>query len=298
VPGQSSKPLSRPWKSMLVPMVMGALWICGAIGPAVAQNPTGAHVELWYGMRRVDGLDSAPPAAAAPVEPARPTLTVKKEVAAPLATPPPPPVPLPPRFASFVPPPSVQASRVREPVKIPITSVLPARANSAAPSVSIAPESRRADPAKRAGSGEGFLGMPPALLISMLIALILGPLLGALSCWLLLRRQSRHHAGPVRVDFSSPSIYGVPAPSASTVALQTLQPEAASCQAETPASRVVPRPGGLPARPAPAAEAFDPGPSFVAVMQQKEDALRRHEEGILQYLVEQNVELMEQIAYS
>jgi hypothetical protein len=287
----------RPLKMALG--VALALWIQGAPSPAFSQNPTGAQVELWYGIRRVDGLSPAQPVTATQVQPIPEIRTVKMEAkaVADVSSAPPPlpssllPVSVPLTLVKEPPLPPVLASREFTPAATAPAECSPAKSSPPPPQVPGNPAPRSPDGAEK---GESFFhGFPPTQLFCILIAVITGPVLGALSCWLLIRRFGRRPAESLRVDFSGPPIYGVTAPSASTAAPQPLQPAGGPRQTEGPERRAAVNPA---ARPATAAEMFDPGPSYAAVRQQREDALRRHEEGILQYLVDQNIELMEQLA--
>jgi hypothetical protein len=312
VPGNRSKLLPPPWRHLLLHVAFGALWIQCAISPAFAQNPTGTHVEVWYGMRRIDAQELSQPEIAKPIKPPRPPLPLpaKKEgrVAVPELTPSRPnqaptsvmavPVHMP------SPPLAAPASRAMEQAKAPGTSVSHDQTNSIPmPSpLSAPPDSPANSPRGVLPAGEAAYGVAPAPLLCALIAAIASPLLGALSFWLLLRRYSRAHGSPFRIDFSSPPIYGVPVPSASSTGLPAFQPDTAPRDVARSPDRATTGMHVIPDAPVAAttaatrtAEVFDPGPSYAAVAQQQQDALRRHEEGILRYLVDQNVELMEQI---
>ncbi len=143
--------------------------------------------------------------------------------------------------------------------------------------------------------GDKFFGIPLVPLLSVLAALGGGLLLGALSFWLLLRRSSNRSGEPVRVDFSAAPIYAVPVPSASTVECQPPPPDVAPRQTEkidAPSDAV---PDAIAALPPTLAEVFDPGPMYAEVAKQRQETLLRHEEGILHYLVDENIKLLEQI---
>ena len=289
-------------------LAIGLSWINGAVPPVFAQDATETHVEMWYGMRRVDSVALTKSPTTPQQEPVRVPLLppVKKEnhIVAPATPGPvaPPAAIVPPREQSPSVPPTTRSSLLIEQAKTPAsvahgeTSVvlnpLPINALPVAPQNGggiILP------------AGDGPYGLTLVPLLCVLVAVIAGPLLGVLSFWLLLRRYRQHPAGPVRVDFSAAPIYGVTVPSASTAVCQPSQPDVAPRQVEKSDVPSTAAPVAITAAPAIKAEAFDLGPMYADVAQRKQDALLRHEEGILRYLVEENVKLMEQIgqfAYS
>jgi len=120
-----------------------------------------------------------------------------------------------------------------------------------------------------------------AQMICTLVAVVVGPLLAVLAFWVVLRRHSARHGPLFRVEFSSAPLYNVAAPSVGTSSSSSV---GAGAGPATPAAES-PRQG----------EAFDLGPTYSEAIQQQNEAPRLQDEGILRYLVDQNVKLMEQI---
>jgi len=131
------------------------------------------------------------------------------------------------------------------------------------------------------GADAGLYHLAMAQLACTLGALVAGPLLAVLAFWVLLRRHGRRHGPLFRFEVANPPLHGLTPPSASPPAPM----------------HVSAAPSAPPRDPEPEnrAEAFDLGPNVGDVSQQKHDAARRQEDGILRHLVDQNLKLMEQI---
>jgi hypothetical protein len=142
------------------------------------------------------------------------------------------------------------------------------------------PAPDRAEPsADSMSKGKNLYSIEIVSLIGTLGAVIAGPLLGVLAFWLLLRRYTDRHGPLFRVEFAGAPLYGRTVP--------VVPP--------SPAERPAPTLSDPPIVFEAPAEAFDLGPTYADVIEQKHQALRRQDEGILRHFVDQNLKLMEQI---
>ena len=268
--------------------------------PVAAQSPAAPHIEMYYGLRRVDVSAPAKVAASpAPAAPQRTTTAVLREPeqkplgsAGPL---------LPDLSAAPFLAPGPRLDRPAATGVVPVSHVegavpvpaVPARlpeapppavvARTESPPAPAAPKHREPRPHVEdnpSSSGAALYHIAVAQLICTLVAVVVGPLLVVLTLCALLRRHSRRHGPLIRIEFANgqfPTYLAMPPAPAAPPRVETVP--ASTAIEESPST----------------AETFDLGPTYDDELRMKEQSLRQQEQAIVQQLFEQNVKLQEDL---